>query len=284
MTAAKNEESYVLNYRLRSHDFGDPHRTIRVHASQESIGRLVEDGYLLREGMIERDQLEALRTALDEVVEAESGARSPKADSEGSRRFGGVFVRHLMDKHPAFLDLLRFEPILSVVRAVLGPQVQMRGVSARVVYPDQPDQETEWHFHQRLIPDPLPPFFSRPHTVEALVYLDEADDSNGPLCVVPGSHQRIGQDLPLDDYADKPDQVVLRVPAGGCVFAHGALWHRAMPNRPDGTVRRLLILGYGPTWMKSSIYGERPAHPLTDSLLPDADQETRELLGVDGWM
>jgi ectoine hydroxylase-related dioxygenase (phytanoyl-CoA dioxygenase family) len=162
--------------------------------------------------------------------------------------------------------------------------VQVRGLSARVTYPDQPAQETHWHFHQRLIPDPIPAFFSRPQTIDALIYLDDADDANGPLCVLPGSHQRVNEDLREEEYGELPGQVTLRLPAGSCVMCHGSLWHRALPNRPEGTVRRLLLLGYGPTWMKQSIYGEKPENGLTEGLLRDADEQTRELLGVAGYM
>lgn len=46
-----------------------------------------------------------------------------------------------------------------------------------------------------------------------------------------------------------------------------------------------LILGYGPSWMKPSIYGQKPAQGLTAMLLAaDRDEETKELLGVSGWM
>lgn len=280
----QSENVHALNYRLRSPDFGDPHRPVRVHASESDVAAFARDGYLVREGMFGPAELDRLRAAMGEVVGTEYGSDGVPTRPDASRQFGGIFLRHLMDRHASFLELLRFDPILSVCRAMLGPQIQVRGASARIAYPEQPSQETHWHFHQRLIPEPIPPFFSQPHTVEALVYLDDADDANGPLCVVPGSHRWIERDLAGDDYSDKPGQVVLRVPAGGCVFTHGALWHRALPNRPDGTVRRLLILGYGPTWMKRSIYGDRPANPLSDALLDGADQETRELLGVDGWM
>ncbi|HTE21159.1 MAG TPA: hypothetical protein VK689_22570, partial [Armatimonadota bacterium] len=74
------------------------------------------------------------------------------------------------------------------------------------------------------------------------------------------------------------------LPAGSCVLMHGALWHRALPTRPEGTVRRLLLLGYGPTWLKPSIYGHPPEDGLTKALLKNADEETRELLGVAGYM
>ena len=170
--------------------------------------------------------------------------------------------------------------------AMLGPQVQVRGFSARISYPDQPNQETHWHFHQRLIPDPLPPFFSRPQTIDCLLYLDETNDANGPLCVLPGSHHWTETDLPEEDYGDRPGQVTLRLPPGSLVFTHGSLWHRALPTRPEGTVRRLLLFGYGPCWMKAAIYGVKPDDGLTAQLLrgPNVDEETRELLGAAGYM
>jgi ectoine hydroxylase-related dioxygenase (phytanoyl-CoA dioxygenase family) len=179
---------------------------------------------------------------------------------------------------------LTFAPTLSIARAVFGPYVQLRGFTGRVCYPDDPNQETEWHFHQRLIPDPIPPWFARPHTMDVLLYLDDITDATGPLCVVPGSHNRIAEDQPANLFDDLPGQVVLRLPAGSAVFAHGALWHRALPTQPGGTIRRLLLLGYGPTWMQPSIYGVRPANGLTEALRTGPDRETRELLGAAGYM
>ena len=41
---------------------------------------------------------------------------------------------------------------------------------------------------------------------------------------------------------------------------------------------------YLSTWMKPSIYGEKPRDGLTAALLKDADEETRELLGIAGYM
>lgn len=278
------QEQHRLTYRLRNHDLKDPLRQVDVQASAEELRAFAAGGYLVRERLFAGEQLTRLRAALDEVAAAESGPPGGGAGVGRSRRFGGLFLRHLMDKHPAFLELLRFQPLLSVVRAQLGPQVQVRGLSARISYPDQPHQETHWHFHQRLIPDPIPPFFSQPQTIDALIYLDEVDDANGLLAVVPGSHRRIDEDLPAEEYGDLPGQVLLRLPAGSGVMCHGALWHRALPNRPDGTIRRLLLLGYGPTWMKQSIYGEKPKDGLTAALLDDADDETRELLGAAGYM
>ncbi len=271
--------SYTMTYRVRDHARDFPEHTFEVLATRDEIGTLVRDGYLVRERLLPMAEVERLRAALDEAV-----ARDDRLERSGKRSFGGTFIRHLLDKHPAFLPFLNWAPTLSIVRAVLGPAVQVRGLTGRVCYPDDPNQETEWHFHQRVIPDPLPPWFSRPHTLDVLIYLDDIDDLNGPLCVVPGSHEWIERDQPANDYDDIEGQVVLKLPAGSAVFTHGALWHRALPTQPGGTVRRLLILGYGAAWIKPSIYGQKPKDALTDALLEDADQETRELLGLAGYM
>ena len=226
---------YTVEYRIRNHDLPDPRRPVEVHAPPDDIRQLAAQGYLVKERLLTEEQTAQLRCALDGVAASELGA---SVDISRSSRFGGLFLRHLMDKDQAFLDMLKYAPLLSVMRAVLGPQVQVRGFSARISYPDEPNQETHWHFHQRLVPDPLPPFFSRPQTMEALIYLDGATDANGPLCVVPGSHQRIEEDLPAELYSELPGQVTVRVPTGSCIFVHGSLWHRAMPNTPVGSLRR----------------------------------------------
>jgi hypothetical protein len=272
---------HTIRYRVRDAHRGDPTREIEVLATPDEIQQLVRDGYLVRQRLVPEEHLEILRAALDETV-----ARDGRLEKGGSRSFGGIFIRHLMDKHPAFLEFLRFEPTLSVARAIFGPCVQLRGFTGRVCYPDNPNQETEWHFHQRVIPDPLPPLLCRPQTMDVLLYLDDVDERNGPLCVLPGSHHWPEEDLPRNEFDVKASQVVLPLPAGSLVMAHGSLWHRALPTQPGCGMRRLLLYGYSPTWMKLSIYGQQPPNGLTAQLLaqPDIDEETRELLGAAGYM
>ncbi len=285
MSIAYNESAipgrHKISYRTRDSHRGFPQREVDVFATTEEIDEFVRDGYLVRESLIPQTEIERLRVALDEAVAADK-----HLETQGGRAFGGIFIRHLMDKHPAFLEFLKFQPTFSIARALFGPAVQMRGFTGRVCYPDSPNQETEWHFHQRVIPEPLPPLLSRPQTLDILLYLDDIDDANGPLCVIPGSHEWLERDLGTHDFDDKPGQITLRLPAGSCVMAHGSLWHRAFPTQPGGTIRRLLLFGYGPAWQKTSIYGEKPKNGLTEKLLqdPNVDEETRELLGVAGFM
>lgn len=267
---------HTIAYHICSHDPVKAFRTIDVYAAPDEVAQLAEDGFLVRERLFSREQTTTLRSALDEVAERELDAG---AGVSTGRRFGGLFLRHLMDKHPVFLELFRWQTGLSLARAVLGPQVQVRPMTGRISYPDQPNQETEWHLHQRVVPDPMPPFFTRPHVIDTLIYLDDADDANGPLLVVPGTHQRIHDELSHDTYGDLPGQITLRPPAGSCIFIHGALWHRALPTTPQGTVRRLLILPYAAAWLKLPTYGVRPESGLMRQLYEEADHETLELLG-----
>ena len=272
---------HVIDYRVRDAHKGNPTRRVEVLATPEEIQQFVRDGYLVRQNLLPQSEIERLRAALDECV-----AKDEHIERGGSQSFGGIFLRHLSDKHPAFLEMLDFPPVVSVARALFGPWVQSRGFTARVCFPDDPHQEVEWHFHQRLIPDPIPPLFARPQTLDALIYLDDLDDFNGPLCVIPGSHQWTERDLERGDISDKAEQVVLKVAAGSCVLIHGATWHRALPTKPGGTQRRLLLLGYGPTWQKTSVYGVKPQNGLTEALLKQEElsDENRELLGVAGYM
>ena len=64
---------------------------------------------------------------------------------------------------------------------------------------------------------------------------------------------------------------------------HSNLWHRALPTRPDGEKRRLLLLCYGPTWMRYPPFGVKPENGLVDALLDEATPETKELLGIGGY-
>jgi hypothetical protein len=285
MSIAYNESAipgrHTIHCRVRDYDKGFPDRDVEALATPEEIQAFAKDGYMVRERLLPMSEVERLRDAFDSIIPMDQ-----RPEKGGGRNFGGIFIRHMMDRHPAFLEFLKFPPTLSIARAVFGSYVNLRGFTGRVCFPDDPGQETEWHFHQRVIPDPLPPFFMRPQTIDVLLYLDDITDANGPLQVVPGSHLRIETDLQKNDFEEKPGQVTFTLPAGSAVFAHGSLWHRSLPTQPGCTMRRLLLFGYGPGWMKPSIYGEKPKDGLTFKLLqdPNLDEESKELLGVAGYM
>jgi ectoine hydroxylase-related dioxygenase (phytanoyl-CoA dioxygenase family) len=245
---------------------------------EKQLESLVSEGFFIQRELLTEPLLTRLRDALDEVAAREREEDDKKI--EHSERFGGQFIRHLFDKHPAFLELLKFPPILSVVRAAMGPSVRAR-LSARISFPSEQKQQTEWHSHTAAPPLPLPPLYSFPHTMDVLVYLDAVNEANGMLYVLPGSHRRFDLEIGIADFADKPGQLAVELPPGGGVFIHNHLWHRAAPATSQGTVRRLLAFTYYPAWFKGSPYdGPPPKDKATQSLIDSGDSEALELLGL----
>jgi len=270
---------HTVTYTTLDAHRGDPVREVDVLATREEIEALMRDGYLVRERIVTGEHLERLRHALHEVIDRDAEVE------EGRETFSGTYARFLHDKHPAFMELLDWPPALSVARAVLGPVLWMRVFTGRLSRPGDEFTEVEWHLHQRMIPQPLPPMWCRPQTLDCLLYLDDLDAGNGPLSVVPGSHQWLDSNLGAFDTEPKEGEVVLEMPAGSLVMAFGSLWHRALPT--DGTrCRRLLLFAYAPAWLKGTSVGRQPADGLTAQRLAagDLDVETRELLGAAGWM
>ena len=252
---------------------------IDVYATPEELETFAERGYLVREGLFQGEALEKLRDALKRLEEREW----EKRDSAIAGKKGWGFIpRHLMDKDEVFLELLKFQPTLSIARAMMGPLVRLRGLSARITYPGEDrEQQTPWHQHMRVVSNPLPPWFSRPHCIDSLIYLDDLNVDTGAVAVVPGSHNWLDKATP-NSYEPMEGEVELRVKAGGGVLIHGNLWHRGLPTL--NAKRRMLILSYTPTWLRKSPHGgPQPEDGLTHTFLEDADIEERMLLGVGGY-
>lgn len=278
--------THHISYRVLKEHMGEEpvRRDVAVCATPEELEALGRDGYLIREAAIEGDLLESLRAALDRLTRIEWPEHRPSPDVAAEdlpARSWGIIMRHLLDKDAAFHELLTWPPALSVARAMMGPLVRLRGLSARVSFAGAEPQDTPWHQHLRVVPDPLPPWFSRPHAIDCLIYLDKLDDETGALSVVPGSHDWLDREPPPLHYEPMPGEQTLYLPAGSMVIIHSNLWHRALSPRAGR--RRMLILAYTPCWLRESPHGgPAPAEGLTRELLADGDAETRELLGLEG--
>jgi ectoine hydroxylase-related dioxygenase (phytanoyl-CoA dioxygenase family) len=272
--------THTVRYRVLDPRVGNPTHEIVVASSVREIANLIQDGYVIREDWFTEQELLAMRVALDRIFEREKDLADERVDRYGGWRY----FRHLMDKDRAFLNLLWFEPPRTIAQAVLGPQVRFDQVDAKYGVPRVAAQYVPWHIHHRVIPDPLPPFFCYPHAIHCLLYLDAIDASNGPLCVLPGSHKKIHKTYVQDESLDLEGQVVLSLPAGACVMMHANLWHRVLPSGPDTGYRRVIIFGFLPAWLTGAEKGGvRPKPAITDELRESGDELTRALLGEFYW-
>jgi ectoine hydroxylase-related dioxygenase (phytanoyl-CoA dioxygenase family) len=273
-------KTHSISYELlnqKGHEPG-PGREIEVHASVEELEQLGHEGYLVREELFQGEALGKLQDALDRLEENESARFKENPSQE---RSWGNIPRHLMDKDSVFLDLLKFQPVLSVARAMMGPLVRLRGLSARISYPGPVRHETPWHQHLRVVSNPLPPWFSRPHGLDALIYLDDLNEKTGAVAIVPQSHNWLDRE-PSGSYERVEGELEVCVKAGGVVMIHSNLWHRGLPTL--GAKRRMLILSFTPTWLRRSPHGGAPPeNGLTQAVLDGNDEEARILLGKGGY-
>jgi hypothetical protein len=265
---------FVINDQVNRY----PTRTVETSASREDLDVLVRSGYLVRRSVLDPETAPTLAAAVLRLARAEEDR--PDAEYLPGQ---SIYIRALLDKDAIFHPLLRLEPVLSIARSLLGPQVWI-DLEARLNYAGSEGVAVPWHGHLPVIPDPLPAFFSYPHQIHCLIYLDRITEEEGALCLIPGSHMRSDLQIPLGDQSDQPDQVKLLFDPGDAVLIHANLWHRTVPSTPAAGFRRLLLLGYVPSWIRSDIgRGVLTERPLTAELARDAVAETRELLGEFQW-
>ena len=81
--------SHTVSYEIMTNaDDEDKERSFTVLATRQEIEQLAEQGYLIREALFQGEQLERLRSALDEVETAEVAA-DPRLDGERDRTVFG---------------------------------------------------------------------------------------------------------------------------------------------------------------------------------------------------
>ena len=80
-----------ITYNVMREHLGDAPivREVEVHATPEELDSLERDGYLVREGAIEGDWLESLRSAIDRMAEAEWPEIRPYSGGQPSRAYLG---------------------------------------------------------------------------------------------------------------------------------------------------------------------------------------------------
>jgi hypothetical protein len=271
---------HVVQYKILDAKRGFPQRQVSVCATPSDIKQLVEDGFIVVEGLLSRALVNRFRAALEVVLQTE--AADGRTPSDGC--FGSPYLRHLVHKHELFLRLFKLQSTLSIARAVLGPQVRFEEITARVTNTLAHSPVTPWHIHLRVIPEPLPPFFAYPHAIDCLLYLDDVNEDSGSLCVLPGSHRRVSERYPDNDFRHKLGEQRLNLSAGDCVLIHPNLWHRVLPALKRSGLRRVVIFGYFPCWMGGEERGSpRPQIDALAKFREHPNSSIRELAGEFYW-
>lgn len=201
-----------------------------------------ENGFLLMEGLLDKQRCESL------IDEAEAAV-------------GGHYTNYLdMHKRPGFHAVHVDPAILEVTDALYGARMVPIGSIFFFCKPGNPlENGSVWHQDNYAARTPDGSY------LVVGVPLDDADEENGSLVVVPGSHKcgplphapkqnfkfdsdnRIVEAYPIGDLCEVPaglEPVQLRYKRGDVLFMHGHTVHRAEKNTHPTRWRRKIYLHY----------------------------------------
>lgn len=208
------------------------------------------DGFLVVENAVTQAQLAALRAEIAGWVEQSRAHRAPfgpptvdgrprfdmgaehSAEAPALRR-----INNPSDISPAYLEAMRDSRMADMVAELIGPDVKFHHCKINLKLTGA---KTEVLYHQD--------FAYTPHTnddiITALLFLDDIDDTNGALTVVPGSHRgpmhslfdgdRFTGAVAADTEAALLSQSIpCYGPAGAVCLMHTKLAHGSAANAGD---------------------------------------------------
>ncbi len=149
------------------------------------------DGYVLLPGVFDATAVDSMRAAIDDVIESATAAarlddnhawRGARGEDGGEELV--VQAWHNLEHRDArFLQAITHPRLVAALVELLGPDVALH--HSKMLY-KPPSKGAPFPMHQDA------PYF--PHAqhslVAASVHLDDTDEENGCLHVVPGSHRR----------------------------------------------------------------------------------------------
>jgi phytanoyl-CoA hydroxylase len=223
-----------------------------VKLTEEQISFYDENGYLVVEGVLSPEKLAELRAETDAIIaDAKNvSANDDLYDLEDSHRPNNPRVRRIKEPYnhnPYFWRHVSDTDVTDIVAQLLGPDVRVYGGKMNIKaagYGAPVEWHQDWAFY--------------PHTNDDVLatgmLLDDCDEENGPLMIIPGSHRGPTHDHHHDgafcggfdpDAAklDLSKAAKLMGPAGSMTIHHVRAVHGSALNTSNRQ-RRLLLTEY----------------------------------------
>ena len=219
-----------------------------VTAAQQA--KYKEDGYFIARGLLGPERVQFLRQQIiDTIARGKSSINFDNTRMDGKTIEGSGMYRKLAllgRRNPDVWDAYYgYENVIDINRHFLGDEVYL-WFDSIFTKPARIGEATPWHqdiglWTQNPITKHKKPFFQGALTI--WMAIDKADQLNGCLQVVPGSHKgeviehvryedSIHVELPRDMVADiHVDHIELE--AGDAIVWHSHLWHYSPVNRSD---------------------------------------------------
>jgi ectoine hydroxylase-related dioxygenase (phytanoyl-CoA dioxygenase family) len=245
--------------------------------TDEQVGTFRRDGVLTVPNAVTPDQLAALRADMDRWVEESRAHNGPYGETIDGRPRFDVQPGHSEDRpalrrvsaptevSAAHREVMANSAMVDMVADLIGPDVRLHHTKVNTKLPGAAT-EVQWHQDFPFTPH------SNADLMTALLMVDEVTVENGPLEVVPGSHNGpihslwhdgifTGSICPDSVAAMRDAAVSCTGPAGSVCLMHTRLAHASAPNRSDRS-RTLFIC----------VYGAGDAVPYGPSPVPTAHQ------------
>jgi len=219
---------------------------------EAAVARFHRDGFVVGERLLDDAQVDELRAAFDRVIADQDDERQPQPVRIARIGEGDDPVWQVVNIHmasPAFRRLVGDQRIAESIARLTGAR-ELRVWHDQIQYKPPRHGGVNW-WHQDAPYWPV----VRPMTeVSAWIALDEVDEDNGCMSMVPGSHlwgdaiehlhaQRgNGFDELPERYRDHDVRIVRCPVAAGAVHFHHALtWHGSHGNHSERPRRALAI-------------------------------------------
>jgi ectoine hydroxylase-related dioxygenase (phytanoyl-CoA dioxygenase family) len=220
--------------------------------SEQDVAFYEENGYLVVSNVLSADEVAELRQVTENFVEnaRHVAEHNEVYDLEDSHSAAEPRVRRIKTPHAhheTYAKMVAHPNILEVLKKLWGPSIRF-DVSKLNLKSAGYGAPVEWHQDWAFYP----------HTNDDLaavgVMIDDVDETNGPLMVIPGSHKGPVLDHHADGYfcgaidpsrgeVDFGEAVTLTGSAGSITIHHARTIHGSATNA-SGKPRRLLLHQY----------------------------------------
>jgi len=243
------------------------------------------DGFCSVPGFLAADEIGVLLAGIESVCAAATVAHhdAGRLEMEPDQAADGNRVRRIYEPctyYPEFRALSESPKLLGSVAQLLGEHLLFH-YSKINMKPPGIGSVVEWH--QDLAYYPL----TNTDSLAVLLYLDDADRTNGCLQVIPGVH---GNEIlnhssngffrgQITESVDASKAVAIEGRAGTAIFLHGMTPHASAPNTSP-YARRTLILSYRAADAYPVYLGETTLHAESHVRLVRGERVMRARFGT----
>ncbi len=223
------------------------------HLTDQQLEQYHREGYVVLRALFHAEEMREVDRAIRELTEKALGGKTDMnkiLELEPEAVDGQRVPRRIYNpcvQHRAFFDLATAPKLLDCIEELIGPNIGMHH-SKLNMKPPKVGSVVDWHQDLSYFPH------TNNDLVSTLVYLDDADEGNGCLQVLPRHHHHFFQHYLQDgsfagmiteEIADgrygRP--ISLDAPAGSVILMHCMTPHSSLPNR-SARGRRTLIFEY----------------------------------------